>query len=358
MSYQGNYPPSTPLTSSQIAAGAVQPTNLSTQGPYWDGSGNLGVGTTSPGAKLQVTGTGTSTSFRGNVNAIFASNGSGYDSTIRLSDTVANSADLSMKGGVLATSVNGVFATYINSSGNVGIGSSSPDYLLTLQTSDAAISFKDSGGTTRAYMGVAGITGSAPTGALRLRSDEGGIVFVQTGSETARIDTSGNLLVGTTTSTGYRLSLESADNQYSMRNSSAAAGKRWRFSCDTNNTVYIINQNTNGVYMGDGSTSWSGLSDERSKDIIEPIEDAVRKVSSLRAVIGKYKNDKNGTRRSFLIAQDVQSVLPEAVNIANQENGHLGLSYTDVIPLLVAAIQELSAKNDALEARLAALEAK
>ena len=32
--------------------------------------------------------------------------------------------------------------------------------------------------------------------------------------------------------------------------------------------------------------------------------------------------------------------------------------YTDVIPLLVAAIQELSAKNDALEARLAALEGK
>lgn len=41
MSYQGNYPPSTPLTSSQITDGAVQPVDLSTGGPSWNGSGGL-----------------------------------------------------------------------------------------------------------------------------------------------------------------------------------------------------------------------------------------------------------------------------------------------------------------------------
>lgn len=41
MSYQGNYPPSTPLTSNQIATGAVQPANLSTGGPSWDASNNV-----------------------------------------------------------------------------------------------------------------------------------------------------------------------------------------------------------------------------------------------------------------------------------------------------------------------------
>jgi len=41
MSYQGNYPPSTPLTSSQITDGAVQPIDLSTGGPSWNGSGGL-----------------------------------------------------------------------------------------------------------------------------------------------------------------------------------------------------------------------------------------------------------------------------------------------------------------------------
>ena len=49
----------------------------------------------------------------------------------------------------------------------------------------------------------------------------------------------------------------------------------------------------------------------------------------------------------FRSAQDVQKVLPEAVDMTNNEK--LGLSYTDVIPLLVAAIQELSAKVAALE---------
>ena len=61
---------------------------------------------------------------------------------------------------------------------------------------------------------------------------------------------------------------------------------------------------------------------------------------TLRTVIGKYKTDEEGTRRSFLIAQDVQAVLPEAVVEQEDEIGTLSLAYTDVIPLLTAAIKE------------------
>jgi hypothetical protein len=67
----------------------------------------------------------------------------------------------------------------------------------------------------------------------------------------------------------------------------------------------------------------------------------------LRSVIGKFKTDSEGTRRSFLLAQDVQAVLPEAVDATKPEQ--LGLSYTEVIPLLVAAIKELSAEVNALK---------
>ena len=107
--------------------------------------------------------------------------------------------------------------------------------------------------------------------------------------------------------------------------------------------------------MSNGNTSWSSISDERSKDIIEPITNAIEKVSTLRTVIGKYKKDEEGTRRVFLIAQDVQSVLPEAISVGDKENGFLGLSYTDVIPLLVASIKELKIELDSVKAELATL---
>ena len=103
-----------------------------------------------------------------------------------------------------------------------------------------------------------------------------------------------------------------------------------------------------GVELTNTATAWAAISDERLKDIIEPISNAVAKVGLLRSVIGKYKTDSEGTRRSFLIAQDVQSALPEAVG--GDEN-NLTVRYTEVIPLLVAAIKELTARVQTLETR-------
>ena len=119
--------------------------------------------------------------------------------------------------------------------------------------------------------------------------------------------------------------------------------------------LYVYSQ-SGGVYLGSTATSWTANSDERLKDIIEPIQDAAEKVSSLRAVIGKYKTDKEGTRRSFLIAQDVQAVLPEAVSTDNPDQ--LGVAYTDVIPLLVAAIKEQQVMIAELQDKVATLEAQ
>ena len=115
-----------------------------------------------------------------------------------------------------------------------------------------------------------------------------------------------------------------------------------------------------GVSLTSGATSWASASDERLKDIIEPITDAANKVSQLRAVIGKYKTDEEGTRRPFLIAQDVQAVLPEAVtegrNSKDDETEYLQVAYTEVIPLLVAAIKEQQALITTLTTRVTALE--
>jgi hypothetical protein len=111
---------------------------------------------------------------------------------------------------------------------------------------------------------------------------------------------------------------------------------------------------TGGVKIASGATSWSSISDERLKDIIEPITNAAEKVSTLRAVIGNYKTDPKKTRRPFLIAQDIQAVLPEAVDDTNENE--LSLRYTETIPLLVAAIQEQQALIESLTARITTLE--
>jgi len=111
--------------------------------------------------------------------------------------------------------------------------------------------------------------------------------------------------------------------------------------------------NSNGVKLAINGTSWTSLSDARLKDIIEPITNAASKVSALRSVIGKFKKEADGVRRPFLMAQDVQAVLPEAVNVATDAMGTLELSYTDVIPLLVAAINELTARITNLETKAA-----
>lgn len=118
--------------------------------------------------------------------------------------------------------------------------------------------------------------------------------------------------------------------------------------------LYAYSQ-ANGVFLSALATSWTANSDERLKDIIEPINNAAEKVSSLRAVIGKYKTDEDGMRRSFLLAQDVQKVLPEAVDVNNDEIGTLGVRYTDLIPLLAAAIKEQQAMINELRNEIAAL---
>jgi hypothetical protein len=107
------------------------------------------------------------------------------------------------------------------------------------------------------------------------------------------------------------------------------------------------------VYLnGASATSWTAVSDETRKIIIEEITNATSKVSTLRTVIGRLKTDEDTVRRPYLIAQDVQKVLPEAVSENEDKEGTvLGLSYTEVIPLLVAAIKELTAEVNSLKSK-------
>ena len=124
------------------------------------------------------------------------------------------------------------------------------------------------------------------------------------------------------------------------------------------NRINVVCNMSAGVYLGAGLTSWGSLSDERQKTNLQPITDASNKLNTLRTVTGRYITDEETVSRAFLIAQDVQKVLPEAVDAQEDEEGTLGLRYTDVIPLLVAAIKEQSALITTLTDRITALEAR
>ena len=194
-----------------------------------------------------------------------------------------------------------------------------------------------------------------------------------------RLDSSGNLLVGTTSVNGRISSVPKsgfapaltagtwATDAGVSSSGSFGGGFSWIDGSggycawvDDGGTDFNIaggltsNAVANGVFLnGYAATSWSARSDERLKQNLKPITDALNKTCSLRAVTGAYKNFPD-EQQAFLLAQDVQKVLPEAVCVADKRSPeqYLGLAYTQVIPLLVAALQELKAEVDSLKAQL------
>ena len=124
-----------------------------------------------------------------------------------------------------------------------------------------------------------------------------------------------------------------------------------RYENSTQRTQFINNHN--GVYLERGGNGFSALSDERAKTIVSNITGGLEKIKGLRTVIGNYTDDPDKYQKPFLIAQDVQAVLPEAVSTRDADN--LGLCYTEVIPLLTNALQEAVAKIETLETNLTAL---
>ena len=136
------------------------------------------------------------------------------------------------------------------------------------------------------------------------------------------------------------------------------------YTADSGNDFYIQNapsrtSTTGGVYLNNAATSWSSASDERDKENLVNITGAVDNIKTLRAVKGNYI-DQPDVDKAFLIAQDVNAFLPEAVSVRNKDaeaaDQRYGLDYQQLIPVLVAAIKEQQTTIEDLETRLAALE--
>jgi hypothetical protein len=119
-----------------IAGALIFSTNssstTSTEKMRIDSSGNVGIGTSTPGNPLTVRTSGTSTSAGANIAARIESNGSGYAATLQFSDNVANSSYISMVGSATAFGQAGTEQMRITSGGllqfNSGYGSVATAY--------------------------------------------------------------------------------------------------------------------------------------------------------------------------------------------------------------------------------------
>ena len=110
----------------------------------------------------------------------------------------------------------------------------------------------------------------------------------------------------------------------------------------TTSAVTHGNLTINGTITATGDITAYFTSDKRHKNNIQPITNALQKVSKLNGVTWEWNDDVNevtkSTPKTGLIAQEVQEVLPEVV--VERENGYLGLDYSKMMGLMVEAIKE------------------
>jgi hypothetical protein len=209
----------------------------------------------------------------------------------------------------------------------------------------------------------------------------GYLAFITNNSEKARIDSVGDLSVGTTSS-GHRLYVEDAVNATQGTAQFRIGGSGYSAFHFLDANAYYIGQNSQsrflriysganagiGVSLSPQSTSWGTYSDERLKENIEPIESAIESLLGLRTVKYHLKDvdSAESKKRLGLIAQDLIGVLDEVIEPTTQakdDTEYLSVRYTEIIPVLVKGIQEQQATIESqaaaitdLTTRLTALE--
>ena len=271
----------------------------------------------------------------------------------------------------------------VNASGNVGVGTSSPN--VKFQTN--GIIKSGATGTNgelqlaRASdgLGVGKVTMTESTQVMNYNNLLGSGIHSWTinSVERARIDSSGNLLVGTTSAGGYRLSVSGVDGIKSE--STANQSTSYEGIYQGTGTGYFGYWRYGGLVVGSitstgTSTAYNTSSDYRLKEDWVPVVNASTRVNALKPVNFAWKS--TGTRVDGFLAHELAEVVPEAVtgvkdavelvdikdedgNVTGQEERpvYQGIDQSKLVPLLTAALQEALAKIDDLTARVSALEA-
>ena len=279
----------------------------------------------------------------------------------------------------IAFTEGGAESMRIDSSGNVGIGTSSALYstanrgILNLNGSSTALFSLSYGSSTSTsaylyYSGDLSITNATSGGTMN---------FLTQDLERMRIDSSGNLLVGTSaqlggergnftqTSTGAVLRV--INSNASFADTALAIGATGRTSSSAFNFINCGATNADQFRVrGDGvifaqNTTVQSISDVRTKENIADAENGLAVINALRPVRFDFKDGFGNNKKNQLgfIAQEMEVVFPDAVDTwcesDDPEQPYKSVGTTALIPVLVKAIQELKAELDGVKAELQTL---
>jgi hypothetical protein len=374
----------------------------------FDNGTNVGIGNTNTTYKLDVSGTGNFTgaltaagltlTTAGSTSAIISGTGTNVYSSLSLTNTTTGYGYDIGFGGSASIAPNSFYIYggssasvkfLINSSGNVGIGTSSPQINLNLLTSGTTFSTTTtySSSTSRGilleqqnglgnngnaiwfnnsglYSAIASTRESAGDWGTDLRFYTHPTVTTNQYdvTERMRITSGGDLLIGATSI------IQSAKVLLVFDGSTKNARVTQTTVGGTGSNFDIFVNSANGVcgYIqqnGTTTVNYSNSSDYRLKENVLPIQNAIDRLSKINAVTYTWKDTDNEQGEGF-IAHELQEVVPLAVTgikDAMNQDGTIkaqGIDYAKLTPLLVAAVQELSKQNDELSNRLIKLESK
>jgi hypothetical protein len=347
-----------------------------------DTSGNVGIGTSSPGSLFDV--------YKDSGTAYSSSNTIAMGQWARISNpNTVSGAGVSLMFRAAASSLATIacvstaaayssaltFATRnsagdisesmrIDSSGNVGIGvtslatSTTPQLQIGAQTVLNNISNNTSLGNNASYNG----------GTWKYIATAASSLYQQTGGThnwyAAASGTAGN-------SISYTVVMNTDSAGRVWIGNTASAGNTFRvYAVGSDNSVAFGTSGA-GVYLPNGATSFSTYSDLRLKNVTGRYETPLQDIAKLNAIKFTWKNDTTNKPCVGVSAQSVQTAVPEAIDHSTTFNAegdtteYLTVRYAELVPLMIASIQELKAINDtqaetinALTARLEALENK
>lgn len=298
-----------------------------------------GIGTTSPASKLHVKSNGSILRLEGSDHAymewypqgtVTRFGWFGYPSANSVDLTISNQSAT----GAFSINTNSLERFRINSSGLVGIGTSTPSSTLTV------------GNATGSVNGEITINPAAI-------ANEGGQITLKKSVNGSTADWMIDQYGTNTSNARFRIfnSLGESNGIAILENGNMGIG----------NIAPSVRLQVAGDII---ANSIAGSSDARFKTNIIPIENPLQKVMQLRGVTFDWKTKEFPSRtfsekRSLgFIAQEVEKVIPEVVQTENSTEGFKSVQYDKVVALLVEAIKEQQQQIEQLQQKVKALTEK